>query len=83
MRVLQDTVLAINLTCPDGMGTEEYSQHAKPLLQLLQIAYEVQLADMEELELRVESTHSLEQVSPLPSKGLRVANGKVKAMIEI
>ena len=59
---VQDTVVAINLTCPDGMGTEEYSQHATALLQLLQIAYEVQLADMEELELRVESTHSLEQV---------------------
>lgn len=54
--------MAIDLACPAGMGTEEYSQHATPLLQLLQIAYEVQLADMEELELRVESTHSLEQV---------------------
>ena len=59
---VQDTIVAIDLACPDGMGAEEYCQHAAPLLQLLQIAYEVQLADMEELELRVESTHSLEQV---------------------
>ncbi|NJR42155.1 MAG: hypothetical protein HC767_05340 [Akkermansiaceae bacterium] len=54
--------MAIDLACPAEMGTEEYSQHATPLLKLLQIAYEVQLTDMEELELRIESSRSLEQV---------------------
>jgi hypothetical protein len=59
---VQDTVMAIDVARPAGMGVEDYSRHAARLLQILQIAYEVQLADMEELELRVESTHSLEQV---------------------
>jgi hypothetical protein len=55
--------LATDLARPAGMGAEDYSKHAARLLQVLQIAYEVQLGDIEELELRLESTHRLEQVA--------------------
>jgi hypothetical protein len=52
----------LDMTMPDNMTSEEYSLHAAPVLKLLQIAYEVQLADMEDLEMRYENMRSLEQV---------------------